>query len=366
MSWAAHELESYFIQKHVRLRVSYLAVLLGCLLPDLFTKLPVYGFSFGILHIKAEHDPWKYHRGWPGVGFTHSLMFGVLFASVVLLVTRSRAWFVGLIIGEAAHVLTDVFDSVGTMLFFPFTTQHYTIGMWAYAAQQGRYGDAAAYYSSFGGVWDFFWLCMAVTGWKVFSAEYFFTRVEPNDGVWAWLRRRFALGDTTVLALYRAYFIYGGSRIFAWFIWARLVRHAPLDWHWGGPFWVTKAVVHYGSAGGIAARTTIGVVGLLGTCALAWWLVGRRLWRRGGEPRPVPPRVAPVPREGWADVGVYLVASLSLIGLGVWLTTPILNWIVGPAYVVVVVRLLTPRVRRWQPTGVSPIGPITATPPAGA
>jgi hypothetical protein len=68
MSWAAHELESYFIQKHVKLRVSYLAILLGCLVPDLFTKLPVYGFSFGILHITPEHDPWKYHRGWPGVG----------------------------------------------------------------------------------------------------------------------------------------------------------------------------------------------------------------------------------------------------------------------------------------------------------
>jgi len=30
MSWAAHELESYFLQKHVKVKVSYLAILLGC------------------------------------------------------------------------------------------------------------------------------------------------------------------------------------------------------------------------------------------------------------------------------------------------------------------------------------------------
>ena len=47
MSWAAHELESYFLQKHVSVKVSYLAVLAGCLLPDQFTKLPVYGFASG-------------------------------------------------------------------------------------------------------------------------------------------------------------------------------------------------------------------------------------------------------------------------------------------------------------------------------
>ncbi len=354
MSWAAHELESYFIQKHVKLRVSYLAVLLGCLLPDLLTKLPVYGFSFGVLHIKAQHDPWRYHRGWPGVGFTHSLLCGVVFAMVVLAVTRSRAWFVGLVIGSAAHVLTDTFDSVGTMLFFPFTTQHFTIGMWAYASQQGRYGDAAAYYSSLGGVWDFFWLCLAAGGWKVFSQRYFMTVVEPNDGAWHWLRQRFNLRDTAVLALYRAYFVYGACRIFAWFAWARFRRHAPLDWSWGGPFWVQKAVTHNGSAGGFLLRTAYGAVGVGLLCAVLWVLILRRLWRGGGDPQPLPVRVVPVREEGWADVGIYAVAAVSLIGLGIWLTTPILNWIVGPAWVVTVVSLLTPQVRRLRYRGQAP------------
>ena len=46
----------------------------------------------------------------------------------MLSVTRSRAWFLGLLIGQWAHALTDIFDSAGTMLFFPFTTQHYSTG----------------------------------------------------------------------------------------------------------------------------------------------------------------------------------------------------------------------------------------------
>ena len=53
MSWAAHELESYFLQKHTKLRVSYLAILLGCLSPDLLTKLPVYGLDLGPIHLHA-------------------------------------------------------------------------------------------------------------------------------------------------------------------------------------------------------------------------------------------------------------------------------------------------------------------------
>ena len=63
MSWAAHEFENYFIQKHVGLKASFLAVVLGASIPDLFTKVFVY----------ASDDPAQFHRGWPGVGFTHSL-----------------------------------------------------------------------------------------------------------------------------------------------------------------------------------------------------------------------------------------------------------------------------------------------------
>jgi len=241
VSWAAHELESYFLQKHTKAKVSYLAILLGCLLPDLFTKLPVYGITIHGKKFFHAQVPYKYHRGFPGVGFTHSLFFGFVFATVILAVSRNRAWFIGLIIGSAAHVLTDIFDSVGTMTLFPFTTQHFSTGMWAYASQQGRYGDAAAYYSSFGGVWDFFWLCMALTSFGVFSRKYFFEKVVPDDPAWPWLRRKFRMSDRAMLAAYRSYFVYGGCRIFAWFLWARLFNEhrgvETLDWHWGGPRW---------------------------------------------------------------------------------------------------------------------------------
>lgn len=303
MSWAAHELESYFLQKHIKARVSYIAILIGCLLPDLFTKLPVYGLHIGPIDFHHVAHPYEYHRGWPGVGFTHSLMFGVVFAALVLLITRSRAWFLGIWIGQWAHVLTDMFDSVGTMVFFPFTTQHYTTGMWAYAAQQGKYGDAAAYYGSLGGVWDFFWLVMAITGYKVFTKRYFFATVVPADPAWGWLRRRLRLSDTAMLALYRAFFLYGACRIFGWFIWAQLVKDAPLDWSWGGPYWVSKVSSHYGSWTGVLQNTVVGIAGLALTMWVLWLLVGRRLWNRatrGLEPpaadRPPGSEEMPAPR----------------------------------------------------------------------
>ncbi|BEP12958.1 hypothetical protein acdb102_12690 [Acidothermaceae bacterium B102] len=282
MSWAAHELESYFLQKHTKIRVSYLAILLGCLAPD-FTKFHVYGLDIGPIHLKAAKHPYEYHRGWPGVGPTHSLMFGVALFVFVLLVFRSKQWALGLLIGQWAHVLTDICDSVGTMVFFPFSTQHYTIGMWAYAAQQGKYGDAAAYYSSLGGVWDFFWLLMVLTGFQVLSAGYFFAHVVPNDPVWGWLRRRFHLRDVTLLAMYRAFFLYGACRIIAWFTWSRLVRHAPLDWSWGGPYWVNKVVLPHEPWATFAWNTTRSLVLFPLSLYLLWVLFGRRLWNRGQE-----------------------------------------------------------------------------------
>ena len=67
MSWAAHEFENYFIEHHAGRRVSFLAVVVGTQAPDLFTKYLVY----------SSNDVARFHRGWPGVGFTHSFVFGV-------------------------------------------------------------------------------------------------------------------------------------------------------------------------------------------------------------------------------------------------------------------------------------------------
>jgi membrane-bound metal-dependent hydrolase YbcI (DUF457 family) len=274
MSWAAHELESYVIQRHTKVKVSYLAILLGCLGPDLATKFPVYGLRIGGFRFRAVSQPWQYHRGWPGVGFTHTLIFAIVVAVFVLWKFQSREWALGLLLGVAAHVFTDMFDSVGTMLFFPFTTQHYTTGMWAYAAQQGRYGDAAAYYSSLGGVWDTLWLVVAIAHWRVLKGDYFFSVVMPVDPAWAWLRRKFGMSDRAMLALYRSYFVYGASRIFAWFLWARLIDKAPLDLSWGGPDWINKAPGQHETVLTVLRNTAIGVTGF----AVLTWLIWRYLW----------------------------------------------------------------------------------------
>ena len=176
MSWAAHEFENYFIQKHVGLKASFLGIVLGTFGPDLFTKSLVY----------AADDPAQFHRGWPGVGFSHSFIFGLVFAVAVLAVTRSRSWALGILIGQWAHVATDIADTAGVMPFFPFSTEPVTISMWKHAAAEGRYGDAAAYYSSLGGVWDLFWLVITVTFARVtLRRDYFRSVIVPADpGAW--------------------------------------------------------------------------------------------------------------------------------------------------------------------------------------
>lgn len=273
MSWAAHELESYVIQKHVRVPVAYLGVLAGTLLPDLATKLWVYGFSVGGHHVGAA-DPARFHRGWPGLGFTHSLTFGLVVAAIVLWRTKNTAWAAGLLIGQWAHALTDINDSVGTMLFFPFSTVHYSTGMWAYAATEGRHGDAAAYYSSLGGAWDVVWLGIALLSWRVLSTDYFCTTVAPVDGAWGQLQRRLALPDVVVVAAYRAWFLYGACRIAAWTIWAHAVDHSPWDLSWGGPWFVQAAGGVGPSVRSLLVATVIGTVGLAATAMLLWRLCG--------------------------------------------------------------------------------------------
>jgi hypothetical protein len=46
------------------------------------------------------------------------------------------------------------------------------------------------------------------------------------------------------------------------------------------------------------------------------------------------------------ELAMYGVAAIGLIGLGILLTTPILNWICGPAFVVAVVTLGSRAVER--------------------
>ena len=109
----------------------------------------------------------------------------------------------GLLLGMAAHSITDINDTVGTMLAFPFSTENFSIGTWAYAATPGgKYLDARAYYSSFGFVMDALWLVILLLSWRVLTERYWREVIVPADPkVWAWMGRR--LPQRALLAAYR-------------------------------------------------------------------------------------------------------------------------------------------------------------------
>jgi membrane-bound metal-dependent hydrolase YbcI (DUF457 family) len=289
MSWAAHEFEDYFIQKHIGVKASFLAICTGTYLPDAVTKHLVY------LH---GNDAAHYQRGWPGVGFTHSLMWGVVIAVLVLAVTRSRSWALGILIGEWAHVVTDVSDTAGVMAFFPFSTDNVTIGMWKHSASQGRGGDGASYYSGLGGIWDLFWFFMVVIfAREVLRTDYFRQVVVPTDPkAWAFLQRRLHLTENGLLAFYRALFLFGAVRMVAWFIYARFQVKVPWQPVWGGPNYVPGNHLNHGSVVGVVGRLSLGAVAFAVFLYLAWVLLIRRLWQRAAdwetrddaEPLPVP------------------------------------------------------------------------------
>lgn len=272
MSWAAHEFENYFLQKHLGAKASFFGIVVGTFAPDLFTKFFVY----------QSDDPAQFHRGWPGVGFTHSLAFGVVFALVVLVLTKSRGWALGLLVGQWAHVLTDIADTAGVMPFFPFSTEPVTISMWKHAAAEGRYGDAAAYYSSLGGAWDLIWLVITVLfAREALRADYFRNVIVPADPrVWAWLHRSLRLGENGLLLLYRGFFFYGVGRMTSWFIYARLGARAPFQPVWGGPVYVRGNDLSDASFVEVAVRTSIGGVAFVLFLWACWVGFGRRLWER--------------------------------------------------------------------------------------
>jgi membrane-bound metal-dependent hydrolase YbcI (DUF457 family) len=216
MSWSAHEFELYVVQKHLGSRVSMFPLLLGNYSADALTKCFVYGIEVGPIKLVAK-DPAQFHRGWPGAGFTHSLLFGVVLALLVYWITRSRVWGLSVLVAQWIQSITDIADSVGTMLFWPFTTEHINLGVWRYAAQAGRYDDAGAYYSSLGFVMDAVWLVIALAGWRVLTADYFRTVVLPNDPVVLRIAKR--VPEKAILIFYRAAFFYGVTRLFSWTIW---------------------------------------------------------------------------------------------------------------------------------------------------
>ena len=289
MSWAAHQFEVYAVQAHLpkkmRGKVSFFGIFLGDFTPDFLSKFWVYGITIGGTRYGAD-SPHQWHRGWPGMGFTHTLFLGVLIGLALWGWKRSRSLTVGYILGYAAHALTDVNDSVGTMLLFPFSTLNWTVETWAYAATKGggKYLDAAAYYSSLGLVMDLFWLVVVLASWRVLTREYWRTQIVPADPhIWSWLGQR--LPDRALLALYRSVFFYGLWRLLAWSGWAHLLARPvidgverfgyPFDLSWTGPWWLDARSLPHVPVW-IVLPVTLALLGLV------YWVLSR-LWEPMGR-----------------------------------------------------------------------------------
>jgi membrane-bound metal-dependent hydrolase YbcI (DUF457 family) len=254
MSWAAHDLEPYVIQKHMGKRVAFVPLLIGSYSPDVLSKWFVYGVGLAGVELKAD-NPAQFHRGWPGVGFTHSLTFGVLVGLLLYAIFRNKVVAYSFVIGQWAHAFTDTGDTVGTMLFFPFTDHLFSVGAWAYAGQTGRYVDAGAYFSGLGFVWDGVFVVWAILSWRVITRAYFMETIVAADPFWRWAGRY--VSESVLIVLYRASYFYGIARWTAWLIWAHVVRSFAFDLRWGGPRWVPRVFAEDLNAAPVPGRPAI-------------------------------------------------------------------------------------------------------------
>jgi hypothetical protein len=225
-------------------------------------KVWTYGFTVGGHHY-GPAEPSQWHRGFPGLGFSHSIAWALLLGLAVFLLTRNRAWTVGIALCASLHALTDTLDTVGTMLAFPFSTQTFSFGAWAYAATStgGKYADAGAYYSSLGLAIDVLWLVIVLLSWRVLTRSYWRDHIVKADPqAWAWLGRR--LPERALVTLYQAWFIYGVTRLIAWTGWVHVYADFTWDLSWGGPSWIPRASISHPNllAAGIAVAGSVAVM----------------------------------------------------------------------------------------------------------
>jgi len=240
VSWAAHDLEPYVLRAKLGARISLPLCLLGSYSPDMFTKWLVYGVTAFGDHVRVA-SPVVFHRGWPGVGFTHSYAFGALIAFAIYGATRSRVLAFSFALGQWLHVTSDMLDSVGVMALFPFSTHHVSTDTYAYAGELGRLTDAHAYYTSLGGICDLLFVLLLVPYWRVLTFDYFHEHVIDVDPVFVYLRARVGVLGCRTLYITSAFF--GISSVFGWLLWAIVWNHWHVDTSIGGPFWVPKVTL---------------------------------------------------------------------------------------------------------------------------
>ncbi|HET9601781.1 MAG TPA: metal-dependent hydrolase, partial [Acidimicrobiales bacterium] len=240
--------------------------------------------------------PHQWHRGWPGMGFTHSVAFGLVAATITWIWRRNRAVTVGVAIGCVVHVLADVGDTAGVMVLFPFSTTSFTLRLWAYGATAGggKFLDAAAYYSSLGLIADLVWLLGLLVSWRALTRQRWLTEVVPAEPrLWARLSR--TMPEPALLALYRGLFFFGLCRMIAWALWAHLLARPVIEGktRFGYPFDLTRVSPRWMTPRSLDPIDTwlvppVSAAVLVGVYALAivlWEPMGRAQTRRQARSR---------------------------------------------------------------------------------
>ena len=228
MSWAAHEFENYFLQKHVGLRSSFFAIALGTFAPDLFTKALVYDVRrpgavpprlagrglHALVHLRRglRADRAVAHPQ-PGVGTRHP------HRPVGPRAHRRRRH-------RGRDAVLPVLHRAGDGQHVEARRGRRALRRRGGVLQQprGRVGPVLARSS---------WCSWpARRCGRTTSAA----RSIPSDPqAWSWLHRKLHLSERGLLLLYRGFFFYGLGRMTSWFLYARFGARTPFQPFWGGP-----------------------------------------------------------------------------------------------------------------------------------
>ena len=121
MSVTAHYTECYVLNKHFSSALNFRWLVAGSAFPDAFV------FDRGFMYTIDMRMHRDYLFGW-----FHSLPVPLLLAAAVYYYFGRRPA-LGFLVGSWLHVLTDVFDQLGVMLFWPFTARRFSVGIWPWS-----------------------------------------------------------------------------------------------------------------------------------------------------------------------------------------------------------------------------------------
>ncbi|MCK4758064.1 MAG: metal-dependent hydrolase [Thermoplasmata archaeon] len=217
MCWFAHDLEPFALKALFKRKLSLIWLLFGSLSPDLFTKTFI---QFGLIPV--------YQHRHVGIGITHTFFFGLLVGYILYLIFNKHSThkyakivLISFVIGQWSHVVFDMFDTSGCMIFFPFNIELYSFGFWQYGAQLHFWGDLYVFFHSAAIIIESIWLVYAWShGWQMMTNKYFVKEILIHEKL-AWITDKFGewTGKARYVArvLYSFYFV-GGLRLPIWML----------------------------------------------------------------------------------------------------------------------------------------------------